>query len=70
MAGRHGLRADGRSEQVSQFDALECREQAKYCRELAMSTSDFRTERSLLQAASEMEQEACEMDATLRAPQG
>ena len=53
---------------VSQIDAHECREQAKYCRELAMSTPDLKTERSLLQAANDMEREASEMDAALRAP--
>ena len=53
---------------MNQIDAHECREQAKYCRELAMSTPDLKTERSLLQAANDMEREASEMDAALRAP--
>jgi hypothetical protein len=48
---------------VNQIDARECREQAKYCRELAMSTPDLKTERSLLLAAADMEREASELDA-------
>lgn len=55
---------------VSQIDAHEYREQAKYCRELAMSTADLKTERSLLQAASDMEREATEMEAPRRACRG
>jgi hypothetical protein len=55
---------------MAQFDAYECREQAKYCRELAMSTPDLKTERSLLQAASDMEREASETDAARRACRG
>ena len=54
---------------MSQIDAHECREQAKYCRELAMSTPDLKTERSLLLAAANMEREACELDATPSASQ-
>ena len=54
---------------VSPIDAHECREQAKYCRELAMSTPDPKTERLLLQAANDMERDAAEMDAGPRAAQ-
>ena len=54
---------------VSQIDAHECREQAKYCRELAMSTPNRDTERSLLQAANDMEREAAELDAAPSASQ-
>ena len=52
---------------MSHVGAHECREQAKYCRELAMSTPDPKTERLLLQAANDMEREAAEMDAGPRA---
>jgi len=52
---------------VSPIDAHECREQAKYCRELAMSTPDPRTERLLLEAANDMDREASEIDAGPRA---
>lgn len=44
---------------MSQIDAHECREQAKYCRELAMTTPD--PERTLLLAATDMEREASKL---------
>jgi hypothetical protein len=50
---------------MQRIDAPECRARARYCRELAMSTGDSVTEKSLLEMAHEFDEEAVKLEGSL-----
>ena len=47
---------------MKQINAKACREQAKHCRELAMSTKDVEIEQLFLQTADDLDKQAARIE--------